>query len=366
MSVATKTIQIPSIEIQCKAKVSKLNKDDRTVTFSALDESWIERYDWWAGERYLLKFDLAGMDLSRVGNGVAMFTDDHSDDRRIGKLIAASIDNGALNLTARVGTSEWGTRYLQEVADEVEPGKSIEATILELETIEEATYDGKGWDAKLISPAKLVARVSQLTAVSTVSTPAVGTVGFRDQPTFAVQLSGNPRLPKLNAMTDQQNSDRNSDPQLQEIVAKLEKSVDALTEKFNNEQTARQQAEQDRDTAQRQLALSTDWQELRSKAESLMLAKKLPKHEFDEIFSGDAASVKALLTTKEPQVELAVISRRVTAAESRTPAKLPTKLQAPEPPASTQDLKDETDSANDRTQRYRDRRSGKSRGRRVG
>lgn len=342
------TLHLPPLFVQCKLGTPSLDQAANTVTFSALDGSWIERYDWWAGERYLLQWDLTGADLSRVTNGVAMFTDGHCEDRRIGKLTNASVEKGALILTARVGSSEWGVRYLQEIADDVEPGKSIEAIITELETVEEATYDGKGYDAELLSPAKVIARKWQLLAVSTVSIPAIGSVGFDDDPEeedlcvvkrSVVKMNRDPgfrplqtsRQPvelnksKNNLMPPELNQESTQDTQR---LSQLEASVATLTGGLETEKLARAKAEGDRDKLAHQLSLTSSWTTLRQKAEGLMLSKKLSKYEFDELFSGDAASVDVLLLASKPDIEIELLTRSLTRADSRSAAILSTNLKS--------------------------------------
>ena len=362
------TLHLPPLFVQCKLGTPTVDQAANTVTFSALDGSWIERYDWWAGERYLLQWDLSGADLSRVTNGVAMFTDGHCDDRRIGKITTASIQKDALILTARVGSSEWGQRYMQEISDDVEPGKSIEAIITELETVEEATYDGKGYDAELISPAKVIARQWQLLAVSTVSIPAIGSVGFDDDSEddseddpddeamsiarsarsarsaakFAsrsvVRMNRDPgfrplqtsRQPvelnksKSNLMPPELNQDTDGIQRL----SQLETSVATLTAGLEVEKLARVRAEGDRDKLAHQLALTSSWTTLRQKAEGLMLSKKLSKHEFDELFSGDAASVEVMLSASKPDIEIELLTRSLSRADSRSAAGLSTSLKS--------------------------------------
>ena len=364
------TLHLPPLFVQCKLGTPTVDQAANTVTFSALDGSWIERYDWWAGERYLLQWDLSGADLSRVTNGVAMFTDGHCDDRRIGKITTASIQKDALILTARVGSSEWGQRYLQEISDDVEPGKSIEAIITELETVEEATYDGKGYDAELISPAKVIARQWQLLAVSTVSIPAIGSVGFDDDPEedseddpegeamsakrsarSVVRMNRDPgfrplqtsRQPvelnksKSNLMPPELNQDTDGIQRL----SQLETSVATLTAGLEVEKLARQKAEGDRDKLAHQLALTSSWTTLRQKAEGLMLSKKLSKYEFDELFSGEAASVEVMLSASKPDIEIELLTRSLTRADSRSAAGLSTNLKSAGEPLPADSPNDE-------------------------
>jgi len=362
------TLHLPPLFVQCKMGTPSLDQASNTVTFSALDGSWMDRYDVWAGERYLLQWDLSGADLSRVTNGVAMFTDGHCDDRRIGKITTASIQKDSLILTARVGTSEWGQRYMQEISDDVEPGKSIEAIITELETVEEATYDGKGYDAELISPAKVIARQWQLLAVSTVSIPAIGSVGFDDDsdddseddpddeamsiarstrsarsatrsarsvvrmnrdPGFRpLQTSRQPvelNKSKSNPMPPELNQESTQDTQR---LSQLETSVATLTAGLETEKSARVKAEGDRDKLAHQLALTSSWTTLRQKAEGLMLSKKLSKYEFDELFSGDAANVEVLLSASKADIEIELLTRSLTRADSRSAIGLSTSLKS--------------------------------------
>ena len=341
------TLHLPPLFVQCKLGTPSVDQAANTVTFSALDGSWMDRYDCWAGERYLLQWDLSGADLSRVTNGVAMFTDGHCDDRRIGKLTAASIQKDALILTARVGSSEWGQRYLQEIADNVEPGKSIEAIITELETVEEATYDGKGYDAELLTPAKVIARQWQLLAVSTVSIPAIGSVGFDDDPEeedlrvvkrSVVKMNRDPgfrplqtsrQLVELNkSKNNPMPPELNQDTDGTQRLSQLEASVATLTTGLEIEKLARVKAESDRDKLAHQLSLTSSWTTLRQKAEGLMLKKKLSKYEFDELFSGEAASVEVLLSASKPDIEIELLTRSLTRADSRSAAILSTNLKS--------------------------------------
>ena len=103
-------------------------------------------------------------------------------------------------------------------------------------------------------------------------------------------------------------------------LSQLETSVATLTAGLEVEKLARVRAEGDRDKLAHQLALTSSWTTLRQKAEGLMLSKKLSKHEFDELFSGDAASVEVMLSASKPDIEIELLTRSLTRADSRSAA----------------------------------------------
>lgn len=183
------------ITVQCRSiesAASAVNREARTARFSVLDDSWILRFDWDTWEMYDLQFEISdkAINRTRIDAKTALFTDEHRDDRRIGKITDCSIKDGKVYFEVKIGNSEWGTRYMQECADGVEPGKSIEVFIEELEEVEPAIYEGEGWDRRLVQRAKKKATRYQFSGVSTVSTPAVGTVGFSaDEMAGLMQLS---------------------------------------------------------------------------------------------------------------------------------------------------------------------------------
>jgi len=111
-------------------------------------------------------------------------------------------------------------------------------------------------------------------------------------------------------------------------LSQLETSVATLTAGLEVEKLARQKAEGDRDKLAHQLALTSSWTTLRQKAEGLMLSKKLSKHEFDELFSGDAASVEVMLSASKPDIEIELLTRSLSRADSRSAAVLSTSLKS--------------------------------------
>lgn len=183
------------------------------MRFSVLDETWIPRFDWQTWEMYDLQFaiDPAAIDVRRIGSGddsTVMFTDDHDRDRRIGKVIGWDIEANKLYLTTRIGTSDWALRYLEEVAANVEPGKSIEVFVHETTIVEKAEFEGEGWDRKLIKREKRRATRYEIAGLSTVSVPAIGTIGFSVQ--------------ELMQQTTQQNQVRSQFEKLTLLMEQLE------------------------------------------------------------------------------------------------------------------------------------------------
>jgi hypothetical protein len=196
-----------SIPVQLKSVVAPMSAEKRTMRFSVLDGSWISRFDWSTWEPYDLQFEISeeALDATRIGDGensTALFTDAHCDDRRIGKIVDWDIEDEKLYLTCRIGTSEWAERYLQEVEDGVEPGKSVEVFITETQEVEPAEYEGEGWDRRLVKNAKRRAMKYQLCAISTVTTPAIGTVGFSAEEMSKFSEMGI-RVQKLSAQVEE-------------------------------------------------------------------------------------------------------------------------------------------------------------------
>lgn len=158
--------------------------DQTEIRFSILNETKIIRFDWDTWVLYDLKFDMSSdaMDTSRLQGGgsksVILFTDDHRDDRRIGKVIDLDLEDRTLFATVRLGSSEWAKRFRQEIADDVEPGKSIEVFVHEYKVLKPAEYEGDGWNRKKVKNELRLATKWEVTGLSTVTTPAIGTVGF--------------------------------------------------------------------------------------------------------------------------------------------------------------------------------------------
>jgi hypothetical protein len=193
-----------SLPVACKAELLDTGESSdeepkkyKELRFSVLDDSWIYRFDWDTWQPYLLQFDISesAVDATRFGKtpdeSVVMFTDSHYDDRRIGKVVGWEIQEGKVYFTVRVGTSEWAERYLQEIEAGVEPGKSIEVFISQMEETSPAEYedDPVSRRRKLKTPAKRRAMKYQFSGLSTVTTPAVGTVGFNLSMEEVSQLS---------------------------------------------------------------------------------------------------------------------------------------------------------------------------------
>ena len=124
-------------------------------------------------------------------------------------------------------------------------------------------------------------------------------------------------------------------------LSQLEASVATLTAGLETEKLARQRAEGDRDKLAHQLALTSSWTTLRQKAEELMLKKKLSKHEFDELFSGDAANVEVLLSASKADIEIELLTRSLTRADSRSAAGLSTNLKSAGEPLPADSPNDE-------------------------
>lgn len=158
--------------------------DAREVKFIASNDSPIERYDWFKGEKYMLSFlhTAAAVNLLRVDNKQCMFIGGHSgffsEPNILGQVTAATISNNELITTHLIGGNDQANQYWLDVERGVIPGVSIECQVKKLTVKTPAVYEeqtdryGDTYRV-MVAPAELVAEEWELLAVASVVIPAI-------------------------------------------------------------------------------------------------------------------------------------------------------------------------------------------------
>ena len=157
---------------------------NRTVVFTASDETPVKRFDWYKWEPYdlILSHDPKHVNLDRVDSGVCMFLVDHcpSFDDQLGKITKAEIKDRKMRMTAIVNNEDYGDKYLNRVKLGTAPGNSVGIIINRLEVVKKAKYDiNPNTDLKtLLTPALMKAVDWQPVECSAVGIPANPNAGF--------------------------------------------------------------------------------------------------------------------------------------------------------------------------------------------
>ena len=99
-------------------RTQSLNREARTFKAVALSGRPIPRTDIPSGREFMLRFDPAGGDLSRIAAGTCPLLNSHRDgalEDRIGFVKSAEWQNGSLVVECQLGTSDAAERLLSDL-----------------------------------------------------------------------------------------------------------------------------------------------------------------------------------------------------------------------------------------------------------
>lgn len=309
------------------------NKDlngSKTLQFSFASETPHRRMDWEAWEIVEEVLDCRSDAImgDRLESGLIQFLWNHDRDAVRGVISSIDWREGKGYATARLSRSPAAEELYANVEDGIIKGISVGYRVNKYEVISEAVWENSGWDAKLISPKKVRAIEWEIFEISAVSIPADATVGIgrsdSDIPLNLRQLIqrvGVDRLKKEIAnMTDPTVQDVRRSQEYMELDEKYRASQSELTKlrKESGDLSAQVLTLQGEAAKHKSEALiGQKYAKLRSDAEELVRATKLPAHEFDALFARSAAD---MIGVTEPMAELRAIELVVEMASKRSAA----------------------------------------------
>lgn len=360
-----------------------VNTNDRTVTFTASDETPVDRFDWYNWEVYqmILSHDPKHVNLSRVKSRTCMFLEDHRSiaDYELGQIKKAQLKDGKLTLTAKLHPTPKADLYLSKVENDTAPGNSVGINVYELEVVKKAQYekDPETGRETLKSPAVMKATDWELLECSSVSIPANGNASsyskednnvFSNSPKHVVRVIGDPGYKKLSSVAGEppkntggefkseqppvipdkktfsnfskksikskdgkMNFSEMSQDELIDYAVNADQKLSKLTE--TNENLVKEkatlsaqftEANQKLQKIENDNRILTSYRDLFSQATKLnSVDAKLSKVELDKLFPGE----QEFLALENPTMELGQIKYYLMACENR-PAQLSTQLTA--------------------------------------
>jgi hypothetical protein len=329
-----------------------ISPEAREISFTASNEIYFDRYDWFKGEKYQLSFSHSpsAVDLSRVTSRQCMFLEGHSyngEGEILGIVTDAKLQNGSLITTHRIGGNEDAVEYWSDVVAGVVPGVSIEALVTELKVIQPAVYetpdDSQDRYVKrtLITPAKLQATKWKLLAVASVAIPAIdGACQYDEQeymsatkiPVMCSGVTGYEWVERSTKMTlENTQNTMGSQMGIESTVETLEVSSDEpnkLVQLSNqvrelNREKLELQGKFDKLTAQTaDLTLRCRYWQLRHDTQgAYAIHNQMTLEEFQQDFTEDPESDIQRLSAMgdESVIELKIIERQLNQASKRTP-----------------------------------------------
>lgn len=375
------TIELSPIGLSLAADPSiAVSTSDRTVTFTASDETPVNRFDCFNWEVYqlFLSHDPKHVNLSRVKSRVCMFLEDHrsSAEYELGQIKKAKLESRKLTLTAKLHPTTKADLYLAKVENDTAPGNSVGIQVYELETVKKAVYEKDPTTGRetLKSPALMKATDWELIECSSVSIPANGNASsynsdsdniFANTPKNTVRVIGDPGYKKLAIETishrvvtgeemkkdtppvhkktikkskdgkmnfSEMSTDElidyatKADQQLAALKdgeAKLSAQLDALAKEKSTALAQLTEARQKLTKIETDSKILGSYRDLFTQASKLNLDAKLSKAELDQLFPGETE----FLSLENPQMELGQIKYYLMACFSRT-VQLSTSLTA--------------------------------------
>jgi len=323
------------------AKVSE--KDGlKTVDFSFASETPYVRLDWsrWELVEEVLKCDASAIAGDRLQNGLIQFLWNHNINEVRGVITSIDWRGGRGYASAKFSRSPAAEQLYQDIQDEIIKGISLMYRVYEYEVLEKAVYSGTGWDAELVSPEKVKAIKWEIFEISAVSIPADATVGigrslkeFEQMPTTIPKLIQTIGLKKVQEVINQMSGDRNEDVkrsseylELNQKYTEAQSQLSAVTSERDALKSQVETLQGQVHEYQKKANLTERYVKLKSQADELVTAAKLPGHEYAELFG---RSLEELLKIDEPAAELRAIEIVINAAAKRSPLLNTQKSQVP-------------------------------------